>query len=122
MKIFVRTSTGGVITLDVEPSDTIGHVKEKVQDKEGIDSSSFFLVFGGKKLENEKKLEDFNIQKESTLHLVIELSRFSVIYGEGEKLDFNLGEKFNTFSHNTLWLKEEIKKRIGLDVKNNNYL
>ena len=115
MQIFIKALLDKLISLNVEPNETIKLVKQKIQGAgfgSDIPFYKLILIFGGKKLEDNKTLANYDIQEGSILNLIFDQFYLFIVYNKGEKLKIDCGLSFCTCCYYTLWLKEEIKKRL----------
>ncbi|KAL0238333.1 hypothetical protein GEMRC1_012806 [Eukaryota sp. GEM-RC1] len=113
MRLSIRTLTGKTIKLKVQPNEGIEAIKNMIQDKEGIPSDQQYLVWSGKQLEDERTLQYYGIQTESTFHLVLRLGNgqtLSVITKEGRKIKVTLGEFGGTIAH----IKDQVSEKEGI--------
>ena len=117
MKVFAKTYTGKIITLDVEPFETIEDIKLKIQDKLDIPPGQQYLQFAVYKLEDNRTLSDYNIKSGSTIHLVLKSINGTwcyIIYDEGKKLEIN---GYCDCCCDTIWLKKRIEEELGIETK-----
>ncbi|CAE8627326.1 unnamed protein product, partial [Polarella glacialis] len=77
MQISVRTPTGEIFTLDIEPDDTIDNVKDKIQEEQRIPPHQQRLMFEGRQLEDSRTPMDYNIKKEDMLHLTFKKQKIA---------------------------------------------
>ncbi|KAG4090394.1 CBN-NED-8 protein [Neocallimastix lanati (nom. inval.)] len=73
MLIKIKTLTGKEIDIDIEPSDQIARIKERIEEKEGIPPPQQRLIFSGKQMDDTKSAEDYKITGGAVLHLVLAL-------------------------------------------------
>ena len=111
MQIFVTPQGFTMITIDVEPSDTIENVKQKIQDRIGIVIENQRLTYAGKELENNRTLSDYNIQKEAILQVLIEIT-------EPEPPTYKAGVTKLTFKKSSHTLTNTQKLTLKATAKN----
>ena len=120
MQIFVKTLTGKHITLDVNPTDKIETVKEMIFDKEGIVPEQQGLIFAGKELENNKTLQDYSIQKDSTLHLYLKSNQPSGSGIESAPYQITTADELIWFAEQVNAGQNNICARLMNDINLNN--
>ena len=118
MQIFVKTLTGKHITLEVEPTDRVEDVKQKVQDKEGIPTEMQTLKFAGKILEDGNTLQDYSIQKDSTIHLGLKRLDGSDKIKEPDNLIAVFGQKLSDvpLTKGWTWVDPDIYLTVGENI------
>lgn len=112
MQVFVKEPAGKTLTLEVEPTDTIDSILSKVQEKTGIPPKKVRLVFGDKTLESGKTLSDYNIQKESTLHVILLTSIAITVQAEGKTYPLTVA-----WEDTVAQLKQQLAQQAGVQAE-----
>lgn len=73
MLISIKTLSGRKISLDFEPNQKVIEIKEQLQEKEGIPKEQIRLIYGGKVINDEMKIEDCKIEPGSFLMMALHL-------------------------------------------------
>lgn len=73
MTVFVKTLTGKTMEIDIHPNDLVYDLMTKIEDREGIPPDEQRIIFAGRQLESQKRLFQYNIGPDSTVHLVLRL-------------------------------------------------
>ena len=118
MQIFVKTPDGDHFTLEVEPTDRIEDVKAQIYALKGIATDLQTLTFAGQTLEDGNTLQDYSIQKDATLELIVSSSSASAFYfsvAEDKQVTFSPGNLQYTQSTNTWSFAENQYDYIGTD-------
>ena len=72
-QIFVQNLAGKAITINVNDSDRVEDIKRKIQAKEFIPADKQRLVYSGKEMIDGQTLGDYNVVKDSTVHMAIRM-------------------------------------------------
>ena len=122
MEIFVKTLTGGNLTIEVETSDTVEALKLKIQEKEGTPIEQQRLLFGGKQLEDGRTLADYNIQQDSSIRLLLKLRGGNVVNYNLTNLNITINNITENSDNNKCTVDASKDLSAKLDVKEGYFL